>query len=722
MADKQISVLLRAITGPYNAAMAQSGAVTQGFGRTADAAATKVDGMAGQLKGTAGKMMAGGGFLFAVGQGSDRLMSYQDALVGVGKTTDLTGDRLTAMGEDLTDLAINIRGSSEEMMGIAQSAAQLGIANQDIESFTETVANLASATDLTTEAAATDMARLANITQLPADKFENLASSIVRMGNTMATTEPEVLAMAQRVASAGEAAGMTEAEIIGLSAAASSMGLEAEAGGSALSMTLIEIQEAAIVGGDKLQAFAETAGTSADQFATLWREEPVDALMMFLEGLNGVQESGGNTVEILDALGLDGLRVSDTLRRLSSNTGLVEDATRGATDAFEKGTDAIEEANTANATASARLDELKDSWEQLQRTVLGGGEGTGALAWGFERAAEGVRRMNDAADAFQWTDLVTGMGMGASAAREWSAQLMEKAGFEGQRDPFAIFRDSQIEQTFMATEAGMALREELQRYEEAAREHRNASGEVEEGVADLEVQLHETRQAQRDLADEMLAATDPAYAFIDAQDEAREASQRYAEALEDPEASAHDVEAALLDMVRAQQRVDAAALASGPAFAELTASIDELEDQGRLTAAQADEMREKILGARDAAQELAGNYQVNLDIQIRGMEAATDRLTALAQQRGYRFEGRAKGGDVSAGVPYMTGEEGPELFVPDRPGRIIPARETAAMMASGSTSTVIHHNEQVHVTQQGGNPYQDAHAWLRKRAILSGHG
>lgn len=43
----------------------------------------------------------------------------------------------------------------------------------------------------------------------------------------------------------------------------------------------------------------------------------------------------------------------------------------------------------------------------------------------------------------------------------------------------------------------------------------------------------------------------------------------------------------------------------------------------------------------------------------------------------------ATGGRPPVGRPSVVGEEGPELFIPDRPGRIIPADETAAMLAGG---------------------------------------
>jgi phage-related minor tail protein len=36
------------------------------------------------------------------------------------------------------------------------------------------------------------------------------------------------------------------------------------------------------------------------------------------------------------------------------------------------------------------------------------------------------------------------------------------------------------------------------------------------------------------------------------------------------------------------------------------------------------------------------------------------------------FPGRAAGGPVSSGAPYMVGEHGPELFVPKTAGTIVP--------------------------------------------------
>lgn len=59
-----------------------------------------------------------------------------------------------------------------------------------------------------------------------------------------------------------------------------------------------------------------------------------------------------------------------------------------------------------------------------------------------------------------------------------------------------------------------------------------------------------------------------------------------------------------------------------------------------------------------------------------------------------QYQGRAMGGGVSAGQPYMVGERGPELFVPGRTGMIVPNRALG-----GSGGGVIN----LHVVLRGEN-------------------
>jgi hypothetical protein len=57
--------------------------------------------------------------------------------------------------------------------------------------------------------------------------------------------------------------------------------------------------------------------------------------------------------------------------------------------------------------------------------------------------------------------------------------------------------------------------------------------------------------------------------------------------------------------------------------------------------------------------------------------------------------GRASGGPVSAGRPYVVGEEGEELFIPRQSGTIIPAQQTAAMLGGRGVNVTNHIHNQV---------------------------
>jgi phage-related minor tail protein len=46
-------------------------------------------------------------------------------------------------------------------------------------------------------------------------------------------------------------------------------------------------------------------------------------------------------------------------------------------------------------------------------------------------------------------------------------------------------------------------------------------------------------------------------------------------------------------------------------------------------------------------------------------------MAQVAQIKSASFSGRAVGGSVTAGVPYMVGEQGQEMFIPSTNGQIV---------------------------------------------------
>lgn len=74
---------------------------------------------------------------------------------------------------------------------------------------------------------------------------------------------------------------------------------------------------------------------------------------------------------------------------------------------------------------------------------------------------------------------------------------------------------------------------------------------------------------------------------------------------------------------------------------------------------------------------------VTTTIAVRGSGAGTSVVTG---QGGTPIQRRAGGGPVSAGRPYMVGERGMELFVPDQSGNVVSNSATDALRKAGITA------------------------------------
>lgn len=330
-------------------------------------------------------------------------VQYESAFAGVRKTVDETATTsYEKLSKSIRQLSKELPASAAEIARVAEVSGQLGIKADNIVDFTKVMIDMGESTNLSAEDAASAIAKIANITGMTTDQYQRFGSSLVALGNNFATTESDILQMANRMASAGTIAGLTNQEILGLATAMSSVGIEAEAGGSAMSQTLVAIEKAVATGSDKLEGFAEIAGMTADQFTQKWKTSPAEALQSFIKGLGQLDEKGESATLKLDELGLSGIRQSNMLKSLGKASETMTSAVEMSNKAWDENKALTDEASKRYETAESKLKMLRN--EVTDVAIEFGGPLVDAFRDGLEAVTPWIQSVADMAKAFSQLD------------------------------------------------------------------------------------------------------------------------------------------------------------------------------------------------------------------------------------------------------------------------------------------------------------------------------
>ena len=345
-------------------------------------------------------------------------IDFEDAFTGVEKTVDGTEEQMQKLKQGIRDMAKEIPSTTTEIAAVAEAAGQLGIETDNILGFTRTMIDLGNATNLTAEQAASQLAKFANIMNMSQTDFDKLGSTIVDLGNHFATTEADIVEMAMRLAGAGKQVGLSEGRVLGLATALSSVGIEAEMGGSAISKAMIKMQNAVEISSTKLEDvtkktgkslhelqlmstndtkgfkelagsldmtttqlknivnagvdlenFAKISGKSTSEFKKQWKEDAAGALTDFIKGLGDAESKGDSAVTMLTEMGLTEVRLRDALLRAANAGDLFNDAIKRGNKAWEDNTALTNEANKRYETVSSKIKIATNKVKDLFITV-----------------------------------------------------------------------------------------------------------------------------------------------------------------------------------------------------------------------------------------------------------------------------------------------------------------------------------------------------------------
>lgn len=361
MTDRSIVVRLEAAVSGYVRGMREAAQVTDAIPPSARKASSSFDDMAKSADKNRQEWDRAGTALTAFGTAAlaglalatKASIDWESAWTGVLKTVDGSPAQLDALEGSLRQMARTLPATHAEIAAVAEAAGQLGVKTADVAAFTRVMIDLGETTNLSADEAATSIAQLMNIMGTAPDQVDNLGAAIVELGNNGASTERDIVQMAQRIAGSAQIIGLTEGELLGIANALASVGIEADAGGTAISTVMTDMAKAVSTGSQELDQFAAVAGVSAEQFATAFKEDPADAVAMFVEGLGRLNESGGDVFTTLSDLGQADVRVSRALLSLAGAGDMLRESMEMGNDAMEENTAlAIEAAKRYDTTAS----------------------------------------------------------------------------------------------------------------------------------------------------------------------------------------------------------------------------------------------------------------------------------------------------------------------------------------------------------------------------------
>lgn len=374
--------------------LVKSGDHIQTFGK-------KVSDFGGTLtKGVTAPLIASAGFAVKAA------IDYETAFAGVKKTVDGTPQQFDKLSASIREMAKEMPSSAVEIANVAEAAGQLGVPIGAIKDFSKTMINLGVSTNLSSEEAASSIAKIGNIMQVSGKDLGtwsgHFGSAVVDLGNHFATTERDIVEMTNRLAAGGKLAGLTTPDILGLATAMSSVGIEAEAGGTAMNQTLTGIGKAVAGVGkgasSKLKLIAKTAGMTAEEFSNAWKQKPAEALQAFIKGLQRAHEEGKNTDGILSDLGMKGIRQSNMLKSLALASDRMGEAISRSNSAWKENSALTEEARKRYETTESQLKIFKNQITDL--AIEFGGPLLKAMNSGLQAAKPWVQKLADMAKAF----------------------------------------------------------------------------------------------------------------------------------------------------------------------------------------------------------------------------------------------------------------------------------------------------------------------------------
>lgn len=289
------------------------------------------------------------------------------AIAQISRVSQATVTELDEIVGSVRQMSREIPIAFDELGRIAMLGSQVGVSNEALANFTETVALFSATSEVSAEDTSTLLARIMQMADVPEDEVMNLGAAVAYLGSNSAATDAEILTTIESIATIGNQAGLSETAIIGLGGAMASLRIRPELARGAMQRVFNQLEQGARGSGNEMERLSEITQMNQDALVGLLEEGENSDQFFFtiIEGLNRMHEEGTNLVPVLREMGIINTRDVDVLARLAANWDVLSKSVGDANTAFSEGTYLYEESDRIFNTLTARVQIMTNAWQEF---------------------------------------------------------------------------------------------------------------------------------------------------------------------------------------------------------------------------------------------------------------------------------------------------------------------------------------------------------------------
>lgn len=250
-------------------------------------------------------------------------IDFESAMADVKKVVNFNNEAKEAdkFAKKLKEMSRTIPLSAAELAQIAASGGQLGIKKEDLFKFTETVAKMSTAFDMSAEQAGDSIAKLSNIYGIDVSEMEHVGNVINHLSDNTAAKAKDMIEALAIVGGTAKQFGLKFEQTSSLVNALISLGKQPAKAGTAINALLSKLQTAEGQG-KEFKAALEEMGITTEEMVQRISENGEEALLHFFQTLKKMDNQERSTT----LMKLFGQEYQDDIALLAGSFSKYKDA------------------------------------------------------------------------------------------------------------------------------------------------------------------------------------------------------------------------------------------------------------------------------------------------------------------------------------------------------------------------------------------------------------